>query len=371
MLFAHIADTHLGYRQYNLDEREEDFYRSFREAVDRIIDEGCRFVVHSGDLFDEPRPHVKALVVVREELERLREEGIKFYCIAGNHDLLMRSGAVPPHRLYPEMEFLTPKKPARVHGDVLIAGLPYFSKLHSRVLLERLAELEKLAERHRRSVLLLHQGIDRYLGVGYELRMNELPAGFSYYALGHVHKPLLDSYAGGIVAYPGSTEVWRGDEIEVYEKMGKGFYLADTEAKEPEEVEWVKLKSVRRFVKLRVSSEEELEALPEPGDGKPVVRLELQCRTESFQRLYSEVMRRLADRVLYVDVRRLSQEEERRASPAKGLDVYELLGSYLRERSEAERSFAAELLRLLEDGRTEDAVKVAEEFFSRRWGGGR
>ena len=26
---AHLADTHLGYRQYGLQEREDDFYDSF------------------------------------------------------------------------------------------------------------------------------------------------------------------------------------------------------------------------------------------------------------------------------------------------------------------------------------------------------
>ena len=29
MRVAHMSDTHLGYRQYNLDEREKDFYDVF------------------------------------------------------------------------------------------------------------------------------------------------------------------------------------------------------------------------------------------------------------------------------------------------------------------------------------------------------
>ncbi len=365
MLFAHLADTHLGYRQYNLDEREEDFYRSFREAVDRIIDEGCRFVVHSGDLFDEPRPHVRALVVVREELERLAEAGVRFYCIAGNHDLLMRRGAVQPQRLYPQVEFLTPRNPARVQDGVLIAGLPYISKLHLRVLREKLEELGRLGERYGSSILVLHQGIDRYLGVEYELRLSDLPGSFTYYALGHIHKRILERHGRGVLAYPGSTEVWRSDEIDEYERAGKGFYIAHTDAREPEDVEWVRLAKVRRFMRLRMDSE--AVEVPEVPEGA-VVRLELRCPAERFQEAYRRAMRVLAGRALYVDVRRVPTEEEgrRRARVEGGLDEGELLGRYLEGCTEEEKAFARELLRVLGEGRPEDGVRLAEEFF-RRW----
>ena len=34
MRIAHIADTHLGYRQYNIEERENDIYDAFCEAIE-------------------------------------------------------------------------------------------------------------------------------------------------------------------------------------------------------------------------------------------------------------------------------------------------------------------------------------------------
>ena len=49
MKFAHLADTHLGYRQYGLFEREKDFYEVFDKVIDKIIEEKVDFVVHSGD----------------------------------------------------------------------------------------------------------------------------------------------------------------------------------------------------------------------------------------------------------------------------------------------------------------------------------
>ena len=39
MKFAHLADTHLGYRQYGLFEREKDFYEVFDKVIDKIIEE--------------------------------------------------------------------------------------------------------------------------------------------------------------------------------------------------------------------------------------------------------------------------------------------------------------------------------------------
>ena len=36
--FVHVADLHLGYAQYNLDVRREDFDSAFREVVDKTIE---------------------------------------------------------------------------------------------------------------------------------------------------------------------------------------------------------------------------------------------------------------------------------------------------------------------------------------------
>ena len=63
--FAHIGDTHLGYRQYNLEQREQDFYDAFNRAIDRIIEEKVDFVIHSGDLFNDGRPTIRSLKVAK------------------------------------------------------------------------------------------------------------------------------------------------------------------------------------------------------------------------------------------------------------------------------------------------------------------
>ena len=74
--FAHISDTHLGYRQYNLEDREFDFYESFNETIDKILEERVDFVIHTGDLFEHYRPKVEALIQAMNGFKRLYEKGI-------------------------------------------------------------------------------------------------------------------------------------------------------------------------------------------------------------------------------------------------------------------------------------------------------
>ena len=37
MQFVHMADTHLGYRQYGLSERETDFLDVFDRAIEEVV----------------------------------------------------------------------------------------------------------------------------------------------------------------------------------------------------------------------------------------------------------------------------------------------------------------------------------------------
>jgi len=48
MLFSHISDTHLGLQQYGLDEREQDVYDSFNQAIDISIKDHVDFVIFAG-----------------------------------------------------------------------------------------------------------------------------------------------------------------------------------------------------------------------------------------------------------------------------------------------------------------------------------
>ncbi|ENN96490.1 metallophosphoesterase [Methanocaldococcus villosus KIN24-T80] len=224
MQFVHIADNHLGYRHYNLDEREMDIYENFNECIDKIIEIKPDFVIHSGDLFNDLRPQIEALRIAIEGFRKLKDMGIRVYIVAGNHEMPRRRNRKSPIILL--KDYVKILNGYVLEGDIFIAGTYYHNLNKKEELRNKIKEFEIKGAGYKKKILALHQGINKYLPYDYELEINELPS-FSYYALGHVHNRVLERFNDGILAYAGSTEIIRIDEYESYKKDGKGFYLVD------------------------------------------------------------------------------------------------------------------------------------------------
>ena len=248
-----MADTHLGYRQYGLLERENDFFEVFDQIIEETVKERPDFVIHSGDFFEYSRPPTKALLTAQKGILRLKNEKIPIYAIAGNHDIVMRKNALPPQILYKDfgLKLISPKNPYYLEGDVFIGGAPYASKYNSKDLIGRIENIEKASQNHKKSVLVLHQGIDLYMPYEYEIKIGDIPKTFNYCAFGHLHERIVDDFGEGKLAYPGSTEVWRSNEYEGYKKNGKGFYLVDLGGDQPE-IEKIDIKLPREFIKENI-----------------------------------------------------------------------------------------------------------------------
>ncbi|KZX17488.1 metallophosphoesterase family protein [Methanobrevibacter filiformis] len=249
MKFAHLADTHLGYRQYGLFEREEDFYHVFQEIIDNIIEERVDFVIHSGDLFEISKPSPNALLVFQEALMKLNDANIPIYGIPGNHDIIMRKNALPPQILFRKLglKLISHNNPFYIQDNVFIGGTPYHSKAHHDKLVDKLQFVSKQSAEHDKRILVIHQGIDKYLPFEYELEMAEIPTNFNYYACGHVHNRINDEFGEGKLTYPGSTEIWKSNEVSDYKKKGKGFFLVDIGGDIPE-VEPINVDMMREFI---------------------------------------------------------------------------------------------------------------------------
>ncbi|WP_067042641.1 DNA repair exonuclease [Methanobrevibacter sp. YE315] len=317
MKFAHLADTHLGYRQFGLVEREKDFYEVFEKVIDRIIEEKVDFVIHSGDLFETARPSPNALLVFQKGLLRLKGAGIPMYAIAGNHDMVMRKGAIPPQVIFKKLglKVISPINTNYTHGDIFIAGLPYFPSSQSKVLKSKLMELSKKAARYDKSILVLHQGIDKYFGYQYELEIGDIPDNFNYYALGHIHKYVNDSFGEGRLVYPGSGEIWKTTEIPDYKENGKGFVLVDFDGSKPL-VKRVKIDIPREFIRRSLdynnldSGIAGIKELIKDFDKQPILDLEIHNVESDTNIVYEMINDELSDLALMIRPKFIMAGEE-------------------------------------------------------------
>jgi DNA repair exonuclease SbcCD nuclease subunit len=82
----HTGDTHIGYQQYHVPERRQDFLAAFRTVVRDAIDDDVAAVVHAGDLFHDRRPTLSDIMGTLDVLEELAAADIPFLAVVGNHE---------------------------------------------------------------------------------------------------------------------------------------------------------------------------------------------------------------------------------------------------------------------------------------------
>ena len=75
--FMHIADTHLGYEQYGVRERFNDFSRAFWDIIDDALYREADFLVIAGDLFHKRAIDALTLIHAIEGLKKLKAKKMK------------------------------------------------------------------------------------------------------------------------------------------------------------------------------------------------------------------------------------------------------------------------------------------------------
>jgi DNA repair exonuclease SbcCD nuclease subunit len=370
-----MADTHLGYRQYGLTERENDFLEVFDDIIEETVKERPDFVVHSGDLFEYSRPPTKALLTAQKGILRLKNEKIPIYATAGNHDIVMRKNALPPQILYKDfgLKLISPKNPYYTEGDVFIGGAPYASKYNSKDLIERLENVEKSSQNHKKRVLVVHQGIDLYLPYEYEIKIGDIPKTFNYCAFGHIHERIVDDFGEGKLAYPGSTEVWRSNELEGYKKNGKGFYLVDLGGDQPE-IEKINLKLPREFIKESIKYSELQEEITNINnhiktlDKKPILNLTVHGGNFSRSEVYEKLNKAFSNNCLSVRPKYLPDALENTPNltnmPRDALNIKKMIRGSLEEfKNEEVSELAIDLYKEMSEGDNARATDLAKNFY--------
>ena len=377
MKFAHLADTHLGYRQFGLYEREKDFYEVFEKITDKIIEEKVDFVIHSGDLFDNSRPSPLALLTFQKCLIKFKNANIPVYAIAGNHDSVLRKGAIPPQVLFKKfgLKVISPINTNYMYEDVFIAGLPYYSSSQYKNLKNKLSDLSKKAANHEKSILVLHQGIDKYFNLQYELEIGDVPDNFTYYAMGHLHNFINDDFGEGKLVYPGSSEVWKTSELEDYRKNGKGFVIVDLDGKKPS-IDRIKIDIPREFIERTLdydnlaSGIEAIKQTIKDFDKKPILNLTVNNVT-STSNAHEIITEELDDLALMIRPKFKVPGEESIdliIDKENALGPIEVLSSRLEKYDDAEIiKFATELYNLLSKDKSEDAKELMDEFYKEKY----
>jgi len=320
LLISHISDIHLGYAQFNLQEREEDLYELFEESIDKSIQEHVEAIIFAGDIFHNPKPNGSAIIKLAHELKKLKEKSIPVYFILGEHDI-SRINDVPVPFLFHNLGLakrLRPDTPIKMK-DLLIYG--FNKQRRSNIdngLLKPFKELEKIIQsdenKRLKKILVLHQGLSDFNRFAGEIFANDLPIGFNYYAMGHYHDHIQKNFPeldNSLVAYPGSLDLGHNESISEVEK---GFLLVDLSAI-PENVtsQWIRIEKRRPQLSQSIDYDEldnhldYLLNLSRSYQKKPVIELNIKGQDIPHKILYGKLSK-LNEHFLYYTWNLLDKE---------------------------------------------------------------
>ncbi|MDH3361485.1 MAG: exonuclease SbcCD subunit D [Nitrosopumilus sp.] len=373
MLFSHISDTHLGLVQYGSEERMQDVYDVFNQAIDISIKDHVNFVIFAGDIFHVPNPNGTAIVQMANGLKRLKENNIDSFFILGEHDI-SRIRTTPIPYVYHNLGFskyIGQGNPFEYKGS-LIVGLDKIRKAEISQYEDKFKNIDKIAQNHSgHKILVLHQGITEFNKFAGELQSTDLPKNFTYYAMGHLHDKDIKEFnhLNGPIAYPGSIESTTSEGIK---ETKKGFFQVDISSKEAK-TNWVEL-DIRPQFSFKTKYEELVKTIDDISEKisnttkKPIVEIKIQgdsIETEHIQiqiaRLNSLVLRcfwrintkQVSDSSVFLDRPSVIDDEMYRLS-------VDALGS------EQSANFAIkELLPILATGEIKEASQIIFENFEK------
>ncbi|WP_457568116.1 metallophosphoesterase [Desulfurobacterium sp.] len=364
MKIAHISDSHLGYAQYNLAERKNDFFKAFKQAIEKIITLNVDLVIHTGDLFESPQPDMATLGKAIKQLQILKEKNIPVIAITGNHDRTLRKGKISPQKILEELGLLKLIDVCgeKIIGDLYIAGIQFMpaSHLHEELKKNKQQFAEKAAK-YRYSIFMFHQGIDAYLPYegAAEMSMSDLPEGFTYYAGGHIHT-FIQEKGKYFFSYAGATEFRTAKEAE---KTKRGFNIIDLKTRELHRVE---LENLRDFIITTVKEgENEREALKKINETvqesktQPVVIIKYLYTEKPFSE--TDLLKPIKDKALIVRVLQKNIAQEEAEVIRKTTSIEEIVRNYFGNQKKAVQNLGVELATSSTEHTEEILLKFLEE----------
>lgn len=239
--FTHCGDLHLGAKPNHIDIRYDDFFDSFKELIEKSVDEHCEYILIAGDLFHVKQINSQTLLKTTQLLDLAINNNIKIIVIEGNHDkayfvdeqswlyYLKEKGYITllTHKIEDGNLVLDNNS---IYEDeyIRIIGIGYLGSTTS-VYLKGLEN--KIPKSEKFTVLMLHAAINRLYNedmgdINLDI-LTPLKGIVDYIALGHIHT----KYEYEDFMYnPGSLENIRIKDGKKNEK--KGYNIVSFEEKE-------------------------------------------------------------------------------------------------------------------------------------------
>jgi exonuclease SbcD len=268
MRFAHLADVHIGaWRDPALKNMNLE---AFRRAVHMILEKKIDFVLIAGDLFNTSLPSLEHLKQTVSLLKRLKKQDIPVYVVPGSHDY--SPGGRTIIDVLEEAEFLVNVMQGEVIANKLKLRFTVDKKTGAKLTgirgkrgsLEKkdfnVLDVKSLEQEQGFKIFMFHTALDELKLEEMEkmesMPATEMPAGFDYYAGGHIHiveQKSIEDYNN--LVYPGP--VFPANFAELW-KLGRGgFYVYDdenNEAKSKNKLEFVPL-NIKNTYKIEINAE--------------------------------------------------------------------------------------------------------------------
>jgi DNA repair protein SbcD/Mre11 len=243
---AHLADLHLGFRQFDRqterggNQREADVAEAFRRVVDDLLEQRPDLILLAGDIFHSVRPTNPAILFLFQQLQRLRVAlpDTPVVMIAGNHDTPRSAETGTILRLYEalgaEVVIDQPRRLGFPKLDASVLAVPHQAMTQA----ERPALRRDAKSAATFQILVTHgewPGLGEQRGTmeygGARLTREDLaPAQWDYVALGHYNVAQAVEpnvwYAGSLDYVPPNP--WGQLQEEAERKVrGKGYLLVE------------------------------------------------------------------------------------------------------------------------------------------------
>lgn len=239
--FLHTADIHLGRPLKSASKAPDHLtelfndasYKALKNIFDQAIERDLDFVVISGDLYDSEARSVKASRNFLEQCQRLAEYNIPVYIISGNHD---PGGKELEPFDYPDNVYFYPSEEVETNNYkadtertlARIIGQSYRSNFESR----KMYSYYTVPDKNHFNLGLIHTQLNpdnrRYVPISQtELKEKD---DIHYWALGHIHQPLVLNSSSPALVYAGTPQGHNISEVGV-----KGCFIVEVSTNKPEE----------------------------------------------------------------------------------------------------------------------------------------